>query len=164
MMMCTLLFFLATTILPSTFLPPPSRGEPIGEYVGEIIKKEEQLQRNKLYKTSRPSLKCEYFMSVRGDKRAGPDIILDPTLTVCILKYANHSCNPNSVISVAEGNAFLMAVQNINIGEEICFHYDLDGDHKNVDVQSSKTKRKNCSVILPACRCGSGKLCRKYLY
>lgn len=133
--------------------------------MGEIIKKEEQLLRDKLYKTSRPSLKCEYFMSVRGDKRAGPDIILDPTLTVSMLKYANHSCNPNSVISVAEGNAFLIAVQNIVIGEEICFHYDLDeDDNKNVNVQSSKPERKKCSVISPACRCGSGNLCQKYLY
>lgn len=56
--------------------------------------------------------------------------------------YTNHSCAPNSYISISGARVFLIALCEINVGDEICWDYS-----------TSSTEDK--STFNLSCSCGS---------
>ena len=107
---------------------PIKKGAVIIEYRGEKIAKEE------------------------GDRRAdsGNDYILildeqydlDGTVNGNEARFANHSCNPNCLIKVKDGKAYIAAMKDIKEGEELSYDYEFDEEQE-------VTK---CSCKSAACR------------
>ena len=60
-------------------------------------------------------------------------------------RWINHSCDPNSEVLQEKDRLFVVALQTIEAGTELCIDYNLQ-----VDERKTKALKK-----LYACRCGS---------
>ena len=109
---------------------PIAKGRRIIEYTGEKISKEE------------------------GDRRAETNnyiLILDDNWDLDGIvdgndsRFVNHSCSPNTDIVVDNERAWIVAIRDIEEGEELSFDYDFEKDDSPVK-----------------CRCGSPE-CRGYI-
>lgn len=69
----------------------------------------------------------------------GEDLYLGPSGTFD--DYFNHSCDPNAGLSERENGFFLIALTDINPGEEITWDYstDMAEDRWELDCQCGKT-------------------------
>lgn len=76
------------------------------EYVGRVIKGEEEYTSNSKYLFEVHSRK-----TIDGRDRSNT------------ARYINHSCRPNAEIEIRKGRVFVMALKNIKAGEEICYDY-----------------------------------------
>ncbi len=85
------------------------KGKCIIEYVGRVIKGEEEY-------TSR----SKYLFEVHSRKT------IDGRARSNIARYANHSCRPNAEDDTHKGRVFIFAIKNIKTGEEICYDYGKD--------------------------------------
>src|SRR4051812_19736269 len=88
------------------------KGTPIIEYVGEKITKAESLVR------------CEannpYIFNLDDEFDLDGDVSWNPA------KFINHCCAPNAEAEFFGDQIWIMAIRNIEAGEEITFNYSYD--------------------------------------
>lgn len=87
-------------------------GQRIVEYLGEKITKAESAARRAAHNNY--IFHLDYRHDIDGAS-------LDNTA-----RYINHSCDPNSMIELAEGRIFVVAARAIEAGEELTFDYGFD--------------------------------------
>jgi SET domain-containing protein len=88
------------------------KGTPVVEYVGEKISKAESLKR------------CEnqnhYIFTLDDEFDLDGDVDWNPA------KFINHSCDPNCEAEFFGEMIWIMAIRDIEPGEEITFNYSYD--------------------------------------
>uniref|UniRef100_A0AC34GW60 Histone-lysine N-methyltransferase n=1 Tax=Panagrolaimus sp. ES5 TaxID=591445 RepID=A0AC34GW60_9BILA len=123
------------------------KGTYIGEYCGEVITEEEHERRNKSNHKWRSRDITFYTMALE-------DYFVDAELYGSIMRYINHSCNPNCVTlkytsSNSAPHVCLFAAKNISAGEELTFSY-ASNHHDNVLSFKCFCGSDNCSGIYKA--------------
>jgi|SRR3989344_98454 len=76
--------------------------------------------------------------------------------------FINHSCSPNSGIKLINGQLKLVAINNINKGEEIRWDYSTSMNEKHWEMDCS-CGSKNCRKRIRDFRCLPKKTQEKYL-
>src|SRR3989338_8657755 len=109
---------------------PIAKGRRIIEYTGEKISKEEGDRR----------AETNNYILILNDNWD-----LDGTVGGNDSRFVNHSCSPNTDIVVDNERAWIVAIRDIEEGEELSFDYDFEKDDSPVK-----------------CRCGSPE-CRGYI-
>ena len=88
------------------------KGEPVVEYIGEKISKAESLRR------------CEannpYIFQIDEKFDLDGNVGWNPA------KFINHSCDPNCEAEFFDDMIWIMAIRDIETGEEITFNYSYD--------------------------------------
>ena len=88
------------------------RGTHVIEYVGRIISKQESIER------------CrggnEYVFSVDEETDIDGNVEWNPA------RFLNHSCAPNCEAELIDGKIWIVALRDIQAGEEITFDYGYD--------------------------------------
>lgn len=91
---------------------PIAKGTPIIEYVGEKISKSESVRR------------CEaqnvYIFTLDDEFDLDGDMVSNPA------KFINHSCAPNCESEIFGDQIWIMALRDIEAGEELSFNYSYD--------------------------------------
>jgi SET domain-containing protein len=87
-------------------------GASIIEYTGRKIDKQESLRQCEL---ENPYI---FYLDEQHD--------LDGNVEDNLARFINHSCEPNSETCWEEGRIWVIALRDINVGEEITFNYNYD--------------------------------------
>ena len=87
-------------------------GAPVIEYVGQKISKAESARRCEL---NNP-----YIFNLDDEFDLDGDVGWNPA------KYINHSCDPNCEAEFFDDQIWIMAIRDIEPGEEITFNYSYD--------------------------------------
>ena len=87
-------------------------GAPVVEYVGEKITKAESARRCEL---NNP-----YIFNLDDEFDLDGDVAWNPA------KFINHSCDPNCAAEFFDDQIWIMAIRDIEAGEEITFNYSYD--------------------------------------
>lgn len=109
------------------------KGTKIIEYVGEKISKEEAEKR-----MERDLKNGTFYVFELNDEHdidglsGGSDAI-----------YINHSCNPNCEIDIFDNKIWIIALKDINEGEELSYDYAFDCDEGTLK-HVCKCGSKNC--------------------
>lgn len=90
-------------------LAPIKKGTTIIEYIGERITTSEGDERDNRYM---------FNVNTKWD--------IDGSPRYNTARYANHSCRPNAEAINRRGRIFIVAKKNIEVGEEITYHYGKD--------------------------------------
>ena len=85
---------------------PIEKGACVIEYVGRVIKGEEEY-----------TSKSKYLFEVNSQKT------IDGRARTNTARYINHSCRPNTEPEIHNGRIFIMAKNNIKTGEELGYDY-----------------------------------------
>ncbi|MDH4376884.1 MAG: SET domain-containing protein-lysine N-methyltransferase [Ramlibacter sp.] len=93
-----------------------AEGEPIIEYVGEIITWKEALRRH----PHDPTDPNHTFYFHIDDGR-----VIDALYGGNSSRWINHSCDPSCEADEEEGRVFIKALRNIHAGEELSYDYGL---------------------------------------
>jgi uncharacterized protein len=88
------------------------KGTPLIQYVGEKISKAESLRRCEL---NNP-----YIFNIDEEFDLDGDVSWNPA------KFINHSCAPNAEAEFFGDQIWIMAIRDIDAGEEITFNYSYD--------------------------------------
>jgi len=119
---------------------PIASGERICEYVGERIGWPEALRRHP-HDPEQPF--HTFYFSVDDDT------VIDGNVGGDFSRYMNHSCEPNCEAELVEGDPvtriFIVALRDIDAGEELVYNYGL-----SLDERYTPTLKKQF-----ACHCGS---------
>lgn len=104
------------------------KGSYIGEYCGEIISKEEKEERDSNNEKWNSKDVGFYSMAFNG-------YFIDGTIQGSIMRYSNHSCNPNLITQTYTASNYIQHVcffakKNIKAGEELTFSY-ASNHHQN---------------------------------
>ncbi|KAH7730256.1 set domain protein [Aphelenchoides avenae] len=94
----------------------------IGEYIGELITEEEKVKRMAELSLYGPEAKHYFMEYAKG-------LYLDAQFKGNIMRYANHSCDPNTALVIVWSDdpfphVMLKALRDIDEGEEITFDYN----------------------------------------
>ena len=65
---------------------------------------------------------CKYSIQISSSRHLYPDGEDEPAMKKLIWPYLNHSCSPNAMVNV--NTLQLIALKNIEAGEEITFDYE----------------------------------------
>ena len=87
-------------------------GTRIVEYIGEKISKEESIQRC--------AQRNDYIFYLNAD------FDLDGNVLENFARFLNHSCSPNCSAELIEGRIWIVALRDIESGEELTFDYGYD--------------------------------------
>ena len=124
------------------------QGTYIGEYCGDVLSQKEKEARDKANEEWGSRDSAFYIMSLT------PNYYLDAEVSGSVLRYANHSCNPNcfSQLYIA-ANGFphvcLFALRDISPGEELTFRYS-NKQHKNAVTFECRCLSANCTGFFHA--------------
>ena len=88
------------------------KATPVIEYVGEKISKAESLRRCEQY---------NYYIFALDE-----EFDLDGNVGWNPAKFINHSCAPNGEAQWIDGKIWIVAIRDIEAGEEITFNYSYD--------------------------------------
>ncbi|CAF2074749.1 unnamed protein product [Rotaria magnacalcarata] len=91
------------------------------EYIGELIRNEVANKREKLYEQQNRGI---YMF------RLDDDHVVDATMSGCLARYINHSCEPNAITEVVqvekENKIVIITNRRILKGEEIMYDYKFN--------------------------------------
>ncbi|CAF3886677.1 unnamed protein product [Rotaria sp. Silwood2] len=91
------------------------------EYIGELIRNEVANKREKLYEQQNHGI---YMF------RLDDDYVVDATLSGCLARYINHSCEPNAITEVVQiekdNKIIIITNRRIHKGEEIMYDYKFN--------------------------------------
>jgi SET domain-containing protein len=98
---------------------PISRDTRVIEYTGELITKAESEKREEERRARQKAGGdgCVYIFDL------GPDHDLDGRAGGGLARLINHSCAPNCRAEIIEGRIWIVALRNIEAGEELTFDY-----------------------------------------
>ena len=117
-------------------LQPLRKGETLIEYTGEVISWSEALRRH----PHDPSQPDHTFYFHIDDER-----VIDGNVGGNISRWINHACDPNVEADDAGGRVFLVALRDIQPGEELFFDYGLVIDERYTPALKKRFE----------CRCGA---------
>ena len=100
---------------------PISKGTKIVEYVGEVVSKEEGIKRDD---ESMKTTGKTYIFQL--DKEHD----IDGGVDYNDAKYANHSCDPNAKFVYEDRHIWIVAIKDIQPGDEITFNYEFEYDYE----------------------------------
>lgn len=86
------------------------------EYTGELIDCKKAIERNR---PDSPDY-SQYVLEVSDD------VFIDALRYEHPAKYINHSCAPNCILATDDSHAFIVALRDIEPGEELTYDYDYD--------------------------------------
>jgi SET domain-containing protein len=69
---------------------------------------------------------------------------LDGSSRSNVARYANHSCRPNSESLIYRGQVFIKSVRNIEVGDEITYHYGKD--YYDAYIGKARCKCVTCTL------------------
>ncbi|HKW82904.1 MAG TPA: SET domain-containing protein-lysine N-methyltransferase [Burkholderiaceae bacterium] len=121
-------------------LQPLAKGEPVIEYIGEIITWKQALRRH----PHNPKDPDHTFYFHIDDER-----VIDAAVGGNAARWINHACTPNCEADEVDGRVFIKALRRIEPGEELFYDYGLIIDER----YTPKLKKQF------ACHCGT-KRCR----
>ncbi|CAF0790054.1 unnamed protein product [Rotaria sordida] len=91
------------------------------EYIGELIRNEVANKREKLYEQQNRGI---YMF------RLDDDYVIDATMSGCLARYINHSCEPNAITEVVpiekDNKIIIITNRRILKGEEIMYDYKFN--------------------------------------
>ena len=116
------------------------KGERVAEYVGEKVFSEDG---QRIEDESMKKNGTTYIFELDDKHDLNGDVGYNDA------RFINHSCDPNCESDIVEGHVWIVAVRDIEPGEEISYSYDFDFDDE------SEYKKH-------VCRCGSKK-CRGFI-
>lgn len=101
------------------------KGTHIIEYIGEKITKTESERRNDAWSkiAKEKNLGAVYIFEL--NKRYD----LDGNVEYNTAKHINHSCDPNCEAVNSRGHIWIVAIKNIQVGEELSFNYGYNIEH-----------------------------------
>jgi SET domain-containing protein len=117
-------------------LQPIAAGETIIEYTGEVISWPEALRRH----PHDPSQPDHTFYFHIDDER-----VIDGKVGGNLSRWINHACDPNVEADDSSGRIFLLALRDIERGDELFFDYGLVIDERYTPALKKRFE----------CRCGS---------
>ena len=117
-------------------LRPFDQGDTIIEYVGEVIGWDEAIARH----PHDPSQPDHTFYFHLDDEQ-----VIDGGVGGNASRWINHSCEPNVEADDASGRVFLLALHDIQAGEELFFDYGLVLDERYTPAVKKRF----------ACHCGA---------
>jgi SET domain-containing protein len=123
------------------------KGTYIGEYCGEVITEEERERRDKNNEKWKSRDVAFYTMALEN-------YYVDAELFGSIMRYVNHSCDPNCLTQVytsssMDAHVCLFAAKNILAGEELTFSY-ASNHHTNNSEYKCYCGSTNCTGIFAA--------------
>lgn len=121
-------------------LVPIPKDELVIEYVGEVITWDEALRRHP-HDPSQPDHTFYFHLT--------DELVIDGNVDGNASKWINHSCDPNVEADDESGQVYLMALRDIQPGEELFFDYGLVIDERYTPALKKRFE----------CRCGARK-CR----
>jgi hypothetical protein len=121
-------------------LQPLSAGQTIIEYTGETISWAEALRRH----PHDPSQPDHTFYFHIDDEH-----VIDGKVGGNLSRWINHACSPNVEADDSSGRVFLLALRDIEAGEELFFDYGLVIDERYTPALK---KRFECRCGTPGCR------------
>lgn len=106
----------------------PSRIDGLGAFAAEPIPARRKIGEIR----GEPVSTCEAFARARAAERSSGRIVvisvsaqraIDASASTDVLRYANHSCDPNMVLKVQQGRVAFYALRDIATGEELTARY-----------------------------------------
>ncbi len=107
-------------IFAKTFIP---KGVKVVEYIGEKITKAESNRRGPLlveYARKHKELGAVYLFELNSRYD------IDGHVSYNTAKYINHSCEPSCEVEIIRGHIWVMALRDIEKGEELFYNYGYD--------------------------------------
>jgi len=117
-------------------LQPIAAGQTIIEYTGEVISWPEALRRH----PHDPSQPDHTFYFHIDDER-----VIDGKVGGNLSRWINHACDPNVEADDSSGRIYLLAMRDIERGDELFFDYGLVIDERYTPALKKRFE----------CRCGS---------
>lgn len=121
-------------------LVPIRRDELIMEYTGEVIPWSEAVRRHP-HDPSQPDHTFYFHLS--------DELVIDGNVNGNEARWINHSCAPNVEADDDSGQVYLLALRDIQPGEELFFDYGLVIDERYTPALK---KRFECRCGAPRCR------------
>ena len=121
-------------------LQPIAEGETVIEYVGEVITWKEAIRRHP-HDPQQPDHTFYFHLDDTW--------VIDGNVGGNSSRWINHSCDPNIEADDATGRVFLVALRDIQPGEELFFDYGLVIDERYTPALK---KRFACWCGAPDCR------------
>jgi hypothetical protein len=133
-------------------LVPIRKDELVVEYVGEVITWDEALRRHP-HDPSQPDHTFYFHLS--------DELVIDGNVDGNASKWINHSCDPNVEADDESGQVYLMALRDIQPGEELFFDYGLVIDERYTPALKKRFEcrcgARRCRGTMLAPKRGSGK-------
>lgn len=107
-------------VFAKKFIPKDTR---IIEYVGERITKKES-DRRAILPLERAKNSAKYGAVYLFELNKRYDI--DGYVSYNTARFINHSCSPNAETDIIRGHIWIIALRDINKGEEISYNYGYD--------------------------------------
>jgi hypothetical protein len=79
----------------------------------------------------------------------GDDVYVDASRNGNDSRFINHSCEPNCESDVIDGRVYIVALRDIEVGEELTYDYALEPEE---DLPSSGERPYACRCGSPRCR------------
>jgi len=125
------------------------------EYVGEVLSDEELKNRRLLNNFNVKN----YVLTIKEwspTKQAFVRTHIDSSLRGNFARFINHSCDPNLAVHAVRVDlmipcAVLFAIRDINVDEELTFHYGSQNisPRENITLVQCKCGSSNCAGFLP---------------
>lgn len=121
-------------------LVPIRAGELVMEYTGEVISWDEAVRRHP-HDPSQPDHTFYFHLS--------DELVIDGRVGGNASRWINHACEPNVEADDESGQVYLLALRDIQPGEELFFDYGLVIDERYTPALK---KRFECRCGNPGCR------------
>lgn len=121
-------------------LVPIRAGELVMEYTGEVITWDEAVRRHP-HDPSQPDHTFYFHLS--------DELVIDGKVGGNASRWINHACAPNVEADDDSGQVYLLALRDIQPGEELFFDYGLVIDERYTPALK---KRFECRCGNPGCR------------
>ena len=95
----------------------------------------------------RKTLREEKMMTSISSLFYSGNHFVDATHSLCMAKYVNTSCVPNAVCLEHDGILYIVAIRDLEVGEEVTYDYLMSCSEDGEPID---------------CKCGAGVDCRGY--
>ena len=98
------------------------KGEKVAEYVGEIVSSAEgqRIEEESLKKNG-----TTYVMELGDSRDINGDVEYNDA------RFINHSCDPNCETKISGIKVEIVAIEDVDVGEEITYDYDFEFDDES---------------------------------
>lgn len=122
---------------------PIAEGTPIIEYTGELVSLEEAERRYPSRGDASDEPEHTYLLMLDGER------VIDANVGGNAARFINHACAPNCEPMAFGERMWIVAVRNIEPGEELGYDYAIELDEPHTPARK---KRFPCACGAPGCR------------